>query len=370
MQEEDERVTIDTPLSSRVVLLTALVLTSFLIFPPPWCVFLRGYQGYYFTRITNRQVGSWRRDAADRMVNRRIQNNEEEIIRVPAFDNSDLIAKFKLTLIGRMFHSDGRSVEALLKHMPKRRIWDVEGRVRGTNLGNNKFHFDFDKEEDLLKVLDKRPCHFYKWSFSLERWTPTIKEDFPNFLPFWALVSGVPIHYKKPETYESVGKALRVFDKADVERSWVRVFVNGDLPLKLECKVGFENGDIVKVTIQYEDLYRHCFSCKRISHEEGTCPELNDRQRERNRLARIEQKEKEDRAMKEALSLPQRQSSVTYTDKYNRDNMGRESRSAYQVFPGARRDDSRDDGRYQDLRKHIWERRDAHTKNVCDMLCF
>ncbi|KAL0899225.1 hypothetical protein Bca101_083186 [Brassica carinata] len=262
-----------------------------------------------------------------------------------------------------MFHSDGRSVEALLKHMPKRRIWDVEGRVRGTNLGNNKFHFDFDKEEDLLKVLDKRPCHFYKWSFSLERWTPTIKEDFPNFLPFWALVSGVPIHYKKPETYESVGKALRVFDKADVERSWVRVFVNGDLPLKLECKVGFENGDIVKVTIQYEDLYRHCFSCKRISHEEGTCPELNDRQRERNRLARIEQKEKEDRAMKEALSLPQRQSSVTYTDKYNRDNMGRESRSAYQVFPGARRDDSRDDGRYQDLRKHIWERRDAHTKN-------
>ncbi|KAL0815424.1 hypothetical protein Bca101_071868 [Brassica carinata] len=212
----------------------------------------------------SRQLGSRARRDIDTTVRRRLQENEEEIIRVPVFDNSDLIAKFKHTLIGWMFHSDGRRVESLMKHMPKRQICDVEGRVRGKNLGNNRFHFDFDKEEDLIK----------------------------------ALVSGVPIHYKKPETYESVGKALGVFDKADMEGSRVRVFVNGDLPLKFECKVGFENGDVVKD--------RHCYSCKRISHEEGTCPELNDNQRERNRLARMEQKEKEDMAMKEAFSLMQR----------------------------------------------------------------
>lgn len=93
---------------------------------------------------------------------RRRPQEEAEIIKVPAFDYSDLIEKFKLTLVGRMFHRDGRSVDALLKHMPKRRIWDVEGRVRGTNLGNNKFQLDFDKEEDLQKVLSKRPCHFNK----------------------------------------------------------------------------------------------------------------------------------------------------------------------------------------------------------------
>ncbi|KAL0706199.1 hypothetical protein Bca4012_072625 [Brassica carinata] len=189
----------------------------------------------------SRQLGSRARRDIDTTVRRRLQENEEEIIRVPVFDNSDLIAKFKHTLIGWMFHSDGRRVESLMKHMPKRQICDVEGR---------------------------------------------------------ALVSGVPIHYKKPETYESVGKALGVFDKADMEGSRVRVFVNGDLPLKFECKVGFENGDVVKD--------RHCYSCKRISHEEGTCPELNDNQRERNRLARMEQKEKEDMAMKEAFSLMQR----------------------------------------------------------------
>ncbi|XP_013646054.1 uncharacterized protein At4g02000-like [Brassica napus] len=184
------------------------------------------------------------------MVRRRTQEDEEEIIRVPAFDNSDLIAKFKRTLTGRLFHPDGRR--------------------------NNKFLFDFDKDEDLEKVLLKRPCHFNKWSFALERWTPTIKEDFPNTIPFWAYVVGVPIHYRKLETFESVGKALGAFDKADMEGSRVGVFLNGDIPLKFECKVGFDNGDVAKVTIQYEDLYRHCFSCKRISHEEGTCPELNE----------------------------------------------------------------------------------------------
>ena len=68
---------------------------------------------------------------------------------MPAFDYTDLIEKFKLSPVGRMFHQDGRSVDALLNHMLRRRIWDVEGRVRGINLGNNKFQFDFEKEEDL-----------------------------------------------------------------------------------------------------------------------------------------------------------------------------------------------------------------------------
>ncbi|CAG7901202.1 unnamed protein product, partial [Brassica rapa] len=130
-----------------------------------------------------------------------------------------------------------------------------------------------------------------------------------------------------------------------------------------ECKVGFENGDVVKVTIQYEDLYRYCYSCKRISHEEGTCPELNDNQRERHRLARIDQKDKEDRATKEAFSQPQR-SPRDYTDIYNRESRGRELRSTYQEAPEPRRDGRREEERYNDLRKHLKERRDAHSKNV------
>lgn len=80
--------------------------------------------------------------------NRR-QDKDDDIIPIPEFDYSDLIEKYKLTLVGRMFHIDGRSVDALIKHMPKRHIWDVEGKVKGTNLGNNKFQIDFNNEQDL-----------------------------------------------------------------------------------------------------------------------------------------------------------------------------------------------------------------------------
>lgn len=105
-----------------------------------------------------------------------------------------------------MFHIDGRSMDALIKHMPKKHICDMEGKVRGSNLGNNKFQFDFNSEQDLQKVLQRRPCHFNKWSFSLERWTPTIREDFPNSMMFWIEISGVPNHYKKTKLIVTLEK--------------------------------------------------------------------------------------------------------------------------------------------------------------------
>ncbi|KAG2331506.1 hypothetical protein Bca52824_002686 [Brassica carinata] len=274
---------------------------------------------------------------------RRRQKKDDDIIPIPEFDYSDLIEKYKLTLVGRMFHIDGRSVDALIKHMPKRHIWGVEGKVRGTNLGNNKFQFDFNSEQDLQKVLQRRPCHFNKWSFSLERWIPTIQEDFLNSMLFWVAVSGVPIHYKKDETYRNIGNALGLVDLVDVDGGRVRVSVNADEPLKFECRAGYANGDVIRVTLVYEDLHRYCFTCKRISHEEGTCPELTDEQREKNRLVRIEQKERAERETREAFSFPSRFGT----------ERGRGSDRSYLR---------------NDLREEISERRDHRSKNVWNRL--
>lgn len=92
-------------------------------------------------------------------------------------------------------------------------------------------------EEDLQKVLLKRPCHFNKWSFSLERWIPTIREDFPSHMTFWVEVEGIPSHYKKKGTFWSIGKALGNADKVDVQRNCLRVSINGDEPIHLERKL-------------------------------------------------------------------------------------------------------------------------------------
>lgn len=87
-------------------------------------------------------------------------NSEDDIIRIPDCDINDVKERIRLTLIGRVFHLRGRSIDALINLLLRPRIWNVEGRVCGLNLGNRHFQFNFDNEADLLMVLNKRPCHF------------------------------------------------------------------------------------------------------------------------------------------------------------------------------------------------------------------
>ena len=160
---------------------------------------------------------------------------------------------------------------------------------------------------------------------------------------------------------------MGLVDKVDVDGGRVRVYVNADEPLQFERRAGFANGDVIRVTLKYEDLHRHCFTCKRISHEEGTCPELSETHKEKNRLARIEQKEKEDKATREVFSFPSRygHESVRSPDRnclhvkqYGR-NAPRDLQGAY-----ARRGERSP----QDLRDRITGRREAESKNVGNRL--
>ncbi|XP_020875631.1 uncharacterized protein LOC110226953 isoform X2 [Arabidopsis lyrata subsp. lyrata] len=71
-------------------------------------------------------------------------------IRIPAFDNSDLIRRLKrTTLIGRIMNPDVQSVGSVVLMMP--RVWKLEGRVVGKDLGLVTFRFDFEREEDILE---------------------------------------------------------------------------------------------------------------------------------------------------------------------------------------------------------------------------
>lgn len=54
---------------------------------------------------------------------------EDEVIKLPACDLSSASTRFKNTLIGRMFHKDGISMNAVIGMLPKQKIWDVEGIV-------------------------------------------------------------------------------------------------------------------------------------------------------------------------------------------------------------------------------------------------
>lgn len=214
---------------------------------------------------------------------------EEAIINIPDCDMTVVSEQFKHTVIGRMFHREGRSMEALINTLPKPKIWDMEGRTQGTNLGNGQFQFTFDHEEDMNKILAKRPWHFNRWMFSLEKWEPFTRTDFPNTMLFWISVTGVPVHFWNIPTFTEIGKALGTVVKIEARKARFQVSLNADTPLQFERKVGYSNGDTGTAYLTYEGLQCYCFTCKLLSHEEGTCPKLTEEQREEKKNLRAEQ---------------------------------------------------------------------------------
>ncbi|KAG5380252.1 hypothetical protein IGI04_028094 [Brassica rapa subsp. trilocularis] len=166
--------------------------------------------------------------------------------------------------------------------------------------------------------------------------------------------------------WRRLGRFLQIW-QAPPQGTRVRVYVNADEPLQFERRAGFANGDVIRVTLKYEDLHRHCFTCKRISHEEGTCPELSETQKEKNRLARIEQKVKEEKATREVFSFPSRygHGSVRSPDR-NRLPVKQYGRYEPRDHQGAYA--RRGERSPQDLRGRIIGRREAESKNVWNRL--
>ncbi|KAG2294619.1 hypothetical protein Bca4012_004293 [Brassica carinata] len=203
---------------------------------------------------------------------------EDEIIRIPDCDLDAVADRFRLTLIGRVFNLQGRSINALIHLLPRNRIWNVEGRVRGINLGNGY----------LLSVLNKRPCHFNQWSFALERWEPFTSESFPNNILLWISVTVVPVHFWNDPTFIAISKPLGTLTSLDSKRARFQVSVNVNMPLQFERRIEFPNGDIERVSFTYEGLHRYCFTCHMISPDENACPQVTPEEREHKRQQRAE----------------------------------------------------------------------------------
>lgn len=157
-------------------------------------------------------------------------DEDDDLVILPNVDNSELISQFKLSLVGRIFNTERRSVEALISLLPRPNIWDVEGRVRGLDLGNHRFQFDFDSETDLVKVLSKRPCHFNKWAISLQRWIPHVGDTFPNTMSFWISVIGIPTHFWMDEIFESLGGRLGTVGPIEARAPKVQVKLTWSVP--------------------------------------------------------------------------------------------------------------------------------------------
>lgn len=132
-------------------------------------------------------------------------------IRVEETKNAYLTHKHSLTLIGKVCNPSAQKVWALIAFFTGH--WKTERKPVGADLVQGLFQFQFELESDLLAVLDKRPYHYGRWMFILQRWEPTTSPQFPSLIPFWIKVQGIPVHLWTEETIKQLGKILEFMRK-------------------------------------------------------------------------------------------------------------------------------------------------------------
>lgn len=192
-------------------------------------------------------------------------------VKVPLPDNSDLLCKHSLTLIGQVTNKTVQKVWSLIPFFTEH--WKTEFKPVGSDLGNGLFQFQFELESDLLAVLDQRPYHYARWMVILQRWEPTVSPTFSLLIPFWIKMQGLPVHLWTEETIKCIGQDIGLYEKAEITSltARMRVHVNGMLPLITSSVVEYPNGDEASTTLIYERLDKHCTKCLRLDHELKEC---------------------------------------------------------------------------------------------------
>ncbi|CAA7048219.1 unnamed protein product [Microthlaspi erraticum] len=195
-------------------------------------------------------------------------------VKVPAFDNSVLVKRHALTLIGKVTNPKIQRMWSLLPFFTEH--WKTSAPALGTDLGHGKFQYQFATEEDMQLVLDNRPYHFAHWMLILQRWEQTVSTTFPSQIPFSIKVQDVPVHLWSEAMLRSIGEDLGTFETWEITKAHakMRVQVNGLLPILKTYNLEFANGDEVLASLVYEKLEKHCTKCGMLDHEEVECHDL------------------------------------------------------------------------------------------------
>lgn len=163
-------------------------------------------------------------------------------VRLPEPDNSELLKKHALTIIGRVTNPSAQKVGSLIPFFIEH--WKADVPPVRSDLGSGMFQFQFELESDLLTVLAKQPYHFGRWMIILERWVPTLSPNFPAMIPFWIKIQGIPVYLWTEGAARTIGEDIGTFEAAEVTPLTfrMRVHVNGRLPLIKSTTIEYPNG--------------------------------------------------------------------------------------------------------------------------------
>lgn len=154
-----------------------------------------------------------------------------------------------------------------------------------SNIGKNKFQFQFHHWRDKRRVLEGQPWHFDHYALLLGELNELEKPSEAELcmLPVWARFYDVSFKERQNEGNviilgNKVGEFL-MHDKREtsgMEKSMrIRVLLDVTKPLKKHINLKMRGGFSNKVTVKYEKLPLFCFYCGRFGYGTKDCDEFH-----------------------------------------------------------------------------------------------
>ncbi|XP_040987664.1 uncharacterized protein LOC121235381 [Juglans microcarpa x Juglans regia] len=204
------------------------------------------------------------------------KETEEVILNINSSEATEQYGKF--CLLGMIIAEKPVNREAFKSTMAK--IWRCESWFKFSEVGTNKFLVEFNKEEDLQKVIKGRPWSFDRWLLCLQVFEGNrfINELLFNKEEFWVHAYNMPFSSMTYEVGVQIGGCIgRVITIQVDDRGigWgkflrIRVEVNISEALLRGVFLSFA-GKKTWVPLKYERLPTFCFKCGVIKHAKSGC---------------------------------------------------------------------------------------------------
>ncbi|MED6122744.1 hypothetical protein PIB30_042738 [Stylosanthes scabra] len=124
------------------------------------------------------------------------------------------------SLIGRILADRSFSIGTVVAALGA--IWGHPAGFKVMDLGDNKFHFFFYQEVDVIRIEKGGPWLFKNYIVNLKRWTEAGSDDHSDLtlVPIWIQFWGIPEHYKSKNLVSQI--ASRVGEVLEVDFFAVR----------------------------------------------------------------------------------------------------------------------------------------------------
>lgn len=155
-------------------------------------------------------------------------------ILVPANQNHTLLSR--KSIVGKLRSTKVQNVKAVKEIISK--AWANHSKFSITELGENRFVFNFEKDSDVVDVLRKSPWFVMNHLMCLEYWESHTSCDGIDFnkSSFWMQIHNLPLGFMNVSNattlLNKVGEILEVEDPI-VEGKILRNFVRGRVRIKL-----------------------------------------------------------------------------------------------------------------------------------------